>query len=205
MAPPLLGYWDNGSLAEPIRFALHHAQVDFQDKRYSSGPDKGVWYEQDMPKLDLDFPNLPYYIDGDLKLTQSLAILRYVARKYGLAGKPGDEVLVEMAEQQAIEYVTKSFPGSKAKRLEVLPAQLDAFTKYLGDKKFVVGDDVTYADFLWYENLQYHRVFEPSQFENRDVIDAYVKRIEQLPNIAKYMASPAYNRQGFSSWSDLPE
>ena len=27
---------------------------------------------------------LPYYIDGDIKITQSNAILRYIGRKYGL-------------------------------------------------------------------------------------------------------------------------
>ena len=30
----------------------------------------------------LPLPNLPYYIDGDLKLTQSMAILRHLGRKH---------------------------------------------------------------------------------------------------------------------------
>ena len=37
--------------------------------------------------LGLEFPNLPYWIEGDLKLTQSVAILRHVARKANLFGK----------------------------------------------------------------------------------------------------------------------
>ena len=32
--------------------------------------------------LGLDFPNLPYFIDGDIKITESLAIHRYIANKY---------------------------------------------------------------------------------------------------------------------------
>ena len=38
-------------------------------------------------KLGLDFPNLPYLIDGNIKVTQSNAILRYLGRKFGLDGK----------------------------------------------------------------------------------------------------------------------
>jgi hypothetical protein len=36
--------------------------------------------------LGLDFPNLPYFIDGDLKLTQSDAILLHVAKQARLMG-----------------------------------------------------------------------------------------------------------------------
>ena len=36
--------------------------------------------------LDLSFPNLPYYMDGDFKVTQSNAILRYIARKHNMLG-----------------------------------------------------------------------------------------------------------------------
>ena len=35
---------------------------------------------------ELDFPNLPYFVDGDVKLSQSNAILRHIGRKHGLYG-----------------------------------------------------------------------------------------------------------------------
>jgi hypothetical protein len=37
--------------------------------------------------LGLPFPNLPYLVDGDTKLTQSTAILRHIGREYGLCGR----------------------------------------------------------------------------------------------------------------------
>ena len=33
-------------------------------------------------RLGLDFPNLPYLIDGDIKITQCAAIHKYLAERY---------------------------------------------------------------------------------------------------------------------------
>ncbi|KAI1289721.1 Glutathione S-transferase Mu 1 [Halotydeus destructor] len=206
MTRPLLGYWDIRGLCEPIRLVLHQAGVDFEDRRYAFAA-KNVWYEQDMPTLGLDFPNLPYYVDGEVKLTQSVAVLRHVARKHGLAGKPQDLGRIEMAEQQAIDLRTslatvvhnhEKFDELKVTLLEGLPAQLDKFTKFLGGGHFVAGDYVTYADFLWYESLDFYAMLYPGVFDKNDVISSYLKRIKELPNIAKYMASPVYKRLPFS-------
>uniref|UniRef100_A0A8C6HKX8 glutathione transferase n=1 Tax=Mus spicilegus TaxID=10103 RepID=A0A8C6HKX8_MUSSI len=45
--------------------------------------DRSQWLSEKF-KLGLDFPNLPYLIDGSHKITQSNAILRYLARKHHL-------------------------------------------------------------------------------------------------------------------------
>ena len=41
--------------------------------------------------LGLDFPNLPYLIDGDLRLSQTNAILLYLADKAGLSGRTPEQ------------------------------------------------------------------------------------------------------------------
>ena len=54
---------------------------EFQAKEES----KTHWPTQKF-NLGLPFPNLPYYIDGNVKLTQSDAILRHLGRKYKMYG-----------------------------------------------------------------------------------------------------------------------
>ena len=43
--------------------------------------DQSEWLKQ-KENLGLDFPNLPYFIDNDTKITESSAIMRYIARKH---------------------------------------------------------------------------------------------------------------------------
>lgn len=72
---PVLGYWDIRGLTSTIRNLLHYKGVEFVEKLYPIGPapeyDVAEWLA-DKQTLDLDFPNLPYYIDGDVKLSQVL-------------------------------------------------------------------------------------------------------------------------------------
>ena len=50
---------------------LKYTGTEFEDKLLSCGPapdfDRSCWFDQKF-KLGLDFPNLPYYIDGDIKV-----------------------------------------------------------------------------------------------------------------------------------------
>ena len=64
---------------------LHYCKVDFQDKVYNVGPaptySKEEWFSV-KNNLGLPFPNLPYFIDGDVALTESKAIMKYIAHKW---------------------------------------------------------------------------------------------------------------------------
>lgn len=70
---PVLGYWDLRGLASTIRNLLYYKEVEFENKLYPIGPapdyDGSEWLAA-KPTLGLDFPNLPYFIDGDVKLSQ---------------------------------------------------------------------------------------------------------------------------------------
>merc|ERR1712117_942559 len=108
MSKPVLCYWDIRGLAQPIRLLLAYTETDYEDKLLSCGPapgfDKSCWFDNKF-SFGLDFPNLPYYIDGDVKITQSNAILRYIARKNDMLGKTEEErVRVDIMGEQSMDF-----------------------------------------------------------------------------------------------------
>ena len=80
---------------------LAYAEEDYENVTYTF--DKiDEWFNKDKKDLGLDFPNLPYYIDGDLKLSQSMAIVRHLGRKYNLYGNTINESsMIDMLIDQA--------------------------------------------------------------------------------------------------------
>ena len=74
------GYWAFRGLGQTSRLLLAYCGALWEDVRYV---DPQQWFGKDKQELGLDFPNLPYLIDGDFKLTESNAIQRYIIKKYG--------------------------------------------------------------------------------------------------------------------------
>ena len=76
---------------------FYYLQVDFEDKVYQVGDapdfDKSCWYDVKQ-NLGLEYPNLPYLIDGTVKLTETVAIMQYIATKYqpSLLGADASEI-----------------------------------------------------------------------------------------------------------------
>lgn len=82
---PILGYWKIRGLAHQIRYMLYYCKVTFADKMYETGDapdfDKSTWLNE-KHTLGMEYPNLPYLIDGEARITETMAIMQYVAKKY---------------------------------------------------------------------------------------------------------------------------
>ena len=95
MGRPVLGYWRIRGLAQAIRYLLAYCAVDYEDKLYEQANDfnKECWFREKFT-LNLDFPNLPYFLDDDVLLTETSAILKYISKKYRpeLLGKTAADV-----------------------------------------------------------------------------------------------------------------
>ncbi|XP_045118417.1 glutathione S-transferase Mu 2-like [Portunus trituberculatus] len=199
---PVLGYWKTRCLAQPIRLLLAYKRVNYEDKQYETGDppeyDKTCWFSVKF-NLGLDFPNLPYYIDGDVKLSQTLAILRYLGRKYGLEGKTEEQmrridILVNDAmdfEMQFVDVVYYHY-DRKPEYLKKLPEKIKEYSDFLGHHSWFAGEELTFADFLIYEFLDQHRVVFPSCLDAIPPLQRFMTRFESLESIREYMAGPTF-------------
>ena len=120
------------------------------------------------PSLNLPFGgNLPYMIDGDIRLVQSNAILLYIGRKYGLAGNgsAAQSAALDMVLDQLTDYddaftgtCYRNWSNSEAFAAEKVPQCLSGLTSALGEKQFLVSDSPTVADFKALELLLKYKV-----------------------------------------------
>ncbi|XP_036623688.1 glutathione S-transferase Mu 1-like isoform X1 [Trichosurus vulpecula] len=171
--PIILGYWDIRGLAHAIRLLLEYTGANYEEKVYHFGDapdfDKSQWLDVKF-SLGLDFPNLPYLIDGDHKITQSNAILRYIARQYNLCGETEEECIrVDMLENHVMDIRLQlsrvchnpNFEILKIEYLEQLPGQLRLFSVFLGKWTWFAGDKSlsSIAAYLASERCQPYPIF----------------------------------------------
>merc|ERR1711879_312665 len=204
----VLGYWDIRCLAEPIRFLLEYSGLPYEDRRYVQGNAPGYSREDWLGvknSLGFDFPNLPYLIDGDLKLTQSNAILRHIARKANptLLGKDlKEQAQIDMLLDVMTDFRNESlgvfycepnkFSEKKAQFLNCLPGSLKQFDAFLGEKKFLVGDEPTVPDFHFCEILSELVMMESHCLQGFSRLQAYLARFCVLPAIETYMKTDRF-------------
>jgi len=202
---PVLGYWKIRGLVQRIRLLLAYTGDEFEDKAYVYGPapdfDRSDWLN-DKEKLGLCFPNLPYYIDGDIKITQSAAIIRHIARKNKLEGTSEEErVRVDMFEHQLYDLhsgwanlcYNPNFAKLKGDYLDKLPGIIEQISEFLGKRKFFAGDNVTFVDFIAHEYLSQQQVLHPSTLANHSNLQEWKSRVEALPHVGDFVkSSPTY-------------
>ncbi|XP_049621791.1 glutathione S-transferase Mu 2-like [Suncus etruscus] len=201
-----LGYWDLRGLAHAIRLLLEYTDSKYEEKKYRMGDapdyDRSHWLDEKF-KLGLDFPNLPYLIDGPHRITQSNAILRYLARKQNLCGKTEEEQIhgdilenqiMDTFMQMARMCYSPDFEKLKPDYLKGLPDTVKQYSQFLGKKTWFLGDKLTYVDFLAYDLFDKLRMFEPTCLNAFPNLQDYMTRFEGLPKISAYMKSGRYIR-----------
>lgn len=199
-----LGYWDIRGLAHAIRLLLEYTDTKYVEKLYTIGDapdyDRSQWLNEKF-KLGLDFPNLPYLIDGPHRITQSNAILRYLARKHNMCGETEEEkIRVDMLENQTMDTrmqlalicYSPDFEKLKPGYLEGLPEKMKQYSQCLGKSPWFVGDKLTYVDFLAYDVLDFNRQFEPTCLDAFPNLKDFMARFEGLKQISTYMKSSRY-------------
>ncbi|EDK31763.1 glutathione S-transferase, amine-terminal domain protein (macronuclear) [Tetrahymena thermophila SB210] len=194
----VLGYWNLRGYAQPIRLLLEYLQVEYKDKLYHENGEE--WFNTDKQELKTNFPNLPYLIDGDVVVTESIVIPIYLAKKfkkYELIGQNNDgsfnqneiifleilSILKDLRDTLNSSARVPSFKQEKDKIFnEKFNVTFEKIKKQLGENKFLLGN-LSYIDFYFYEVLKIFKFFYP----NLSIFTDYIDRIENIPQIKNYL------------------
>ncbi|XP_054421666.1 glutathione S-transferase Mu 1-like [Pteronotus mesoamericanus] len=199
-----LDYWNIRGLAHAIHLLLEYTDSSYEEKRYTMGDapdfDRSQWLS-DKFKLGLDFPSLPYLIDGTQKLTQSNAIPRYIARKHNLCGEMEEEkIRMDILENEIMDirmYTARicyspDFEKLKPDILTMLSEEMKLFSQFLGKRSWFAGDKLMYVDFLAYDILDTLCMFEPKCLDAFPNLKDFLVCFEGLKKISAYMKSSRF-------------
>lgn len=193
-----LYYFAGRGLGEVIRQLFALAAIDFEDIRVP---------QEQWPNLKpkIIFGHLPVLeVDGQ-QIPQSQAIQRYVARKYGYAGKtPYEEAIVDaIADQYKDFYVEiKDFyyPAmglakgdvESAKKNILIPARdrfLGEMTNFLNKSRtgYLAGNDLTFADLILAEHVYSIRTVFPDYTRGFPKIEEHYEKVTSVPALKKWL------------------
>ena len=202
----VLGYWKMRGLAQPIRYLLAYLEVRYEEKLYEMGDAPGystVAYTSVMDNLQLDFPDVLYFMDNEIKVTQPLAIIKYVALKYGPDSMLGstDEtkaevemlahIIHDLLKKTNVQcYITHAINFDRVQLGALLVQQMEELAHYVGShkKEFLVGADPTFPDFMLFElceRIQF--ISEGILLMKYPALHNYINHVALLPQIARYM------------------
>ncbi|XP_072142947.1 glutathione S-transferase-like [Dermacentor andersoni] len=107
------------------------------------------------------------------------------------------DVLEQQAQDLCLVLAYEAVPMPRYREglksyAENVKDMLEPWAKHLAGLKWVLGDRLTYVDFLLYEGLDWHRVFKPDAVQQYPEIVQYPERFEQLSNLKEYFASDEY-------------
>jgi len=207
---PALTYFSIAARAEIPRLILVVAGVDHDFHKLKYRETEGAdWAEYKQRHADaLTFGQVPRYQDETVDIVQSMAITRYLARKYGLNGDNENETtLIDVANEGVSDlfskWVTAKFTGEEAKREEavakftneVFPVWLGYFSKLYekNNKTFLVGQRLSYADLHLFHALN-RLSAEPGAADilARFSIKEFQGKIAAIPRIKAYYDAKPY-------------
>jgi glutathione S-transferase len=187
-------YYAPGGCSQASHIALIEAAMSYQlvkvgrDKQTDDGRDfKAINPKGYTPALELD--------DGRI-LTESLAILAYIADKSGkLLAKDG---LDRWRALEATAFMTTEFHGNfrpffypdateaeRDKAGKMLVMRFGTIAEQLGDKNFLVGEQITIADAYLFVMLAWAAMMGIAVSER---LVAYSARMRSVPSVAKALA-----------------
>lgn len=195
MSKVTLGYWGIRGRGQLPRLLLAYTGADWTDVQYTAHE---KWFADDKQKLGLDFPNLPYLIDGDVKITESTAICNYIiesSSKTELLGKNVKERavvlnLVGVINDIRDKVIAIIFSPEGAALLEktwkeTVSPKLENLAKFKGNKPWLYNY-LTIADFILAEVSHYIENVYKEHYQTLTFLHEIRHNFESLPEIKAY-------------------
>jgi len=191
-------------------------------KLYEFGPSRALRVRWTLQELDVPFEaveinlrageqrspeflkinpagKLPVLVDGDIVLTESVAIVLYLAEKYPdkrlipsdpaqraqlyrwllFAATELEQPLWRIARHTLLYAEDKRLPGEIALAREDFAAMAQIMEAHLRERNFVAGDTVTVGDFVLAYTLDWAKLVK--LLDPFPVLDAYLERMYARP------------------------
>jgi glutathione S-transferase len=149
---------------------------------------------------------IPVLVDGDLVLTESVAIVMYLAQKYPdkgfvptdleqqaqfnrwllFAATELEQPLWRIARHTNLYPEARRLPGDVVLASEEFKAMAGVLQEHLKGKQFVVGNAVTVADFLLAHTLDWAN--EVQMLDGFPQLQTYMERMYSRPHAAPRIA-----------------
>ncbi|KAL2780608.1 hematopoietic prostaglandin D synthase [Daubentonia madagascariensis] len=186
-----LTYFNMRGRAEIIRYIFAYLDIEYEDHRI----EQADWPEI---KSTLPFHKIPILEVDGLILHQSLAIARYLTKNTDLAGKTEMEQCQVDAIVDTLDDFMSRFPWAEKKQdikdqmfNELLtydaPHLLQDLDTYLGEKEWLIGNSVTWADFYWDICSTTLLVFKPDLLDIHPRLVTLQKKVQAIPAIADWI------------------
>jgi len=186
-----LGYWNIRGIhrGNVTRYLLAYSQANWEEKTYTIM--SGDW-QQVKPDL-MDFPNLPYLVDGDFKISETFAVHVYIAQKfcpslYGTTPQEQARVtqLNRIGDENFMNFIKMCFQdgndkaGVTAKCMDGLAPLGNLLND---DRPFLRGHTPCIADFILFEHINYaNHLSENQTYARYPKLEAFHTRVANLPN-----------------------
>ncbi|KYO38018.1 hematopoietic prostaglandin D synthase isoform A [Alligator mississippiensis] len=186
-----LTYFNLRGRGEIIRYLFAYSGIKYEDYRIE-------WADWSSIKPTIPFGKVPILeIDGVI-IHQSLAIARYLAKENGVAGKtPLEQALVD-AIVDTIDDFMSMLPWAEKDHdvkqrvfddllTNTAPGLLQDLEKFLGNKNWLVGESVTWADFYWDVCSTTLLSLKSDLEDSNPNIWVLKRRVQALPAIAAWI------------------
>ncbi|XP_076451291.1 S-crystallin SL11-like [Babylonia areolata] len=197
-------YFDGRGRGEVLRLLLTAAGQKFEDKRLQ-------FQDWGTEKAKARFNSLPNLVYGGKTYGQSLALVQFLAREFGMYGKNNTEALrADEAGQFLMEIrtdlINAAFEHDPAKKEELAKkakesvpnklAYLEGIAVENGKNSYFTGAKLTYADVMLFDSWNMIIGFVPEADTGKDYpeLKKIMQTVQCVPSIKSYDDEPLQYR-----------